>query len=191
MSAHVLSISKYSKVSWVTAIAMAAFHVLTVVAFFFIDWTAIAIAAALMFVALSWGIGMGYHRLHTHRGYRVPKPLEYFLAICGTLALEGGPLFWVAVHRIHHQKSDQPGDPHSPREGGWWAHMLWILFGDALHNRTEMMARYAPDLARERFYRMLNTFHWVPLTLSGFVLLAIGGWTWVLWGVFARVTFPC
>ena len=33
--------------------------------------------------------------------------LEYFFALCGTLTLEGGPIFWVATHRIHHQKSDQ------------------------------------------------------------------------------------
>jgi hypothetical protein len=66
------------------------------------------------------GISMGYHRLHTHRSYRVPLALEYFFAVCGTLTLEGGPIFWVATHRIHHQKSDQPGDPHSPRDGGWW-----------------------------------------------------------------------
>jgi stearoyl-CoA desaturase (delta-9 desaturase) len=176
-------------VSWVTTIALGAFHVLTLIAFFFFfDWTAIAAASVLMFVALSWGIGMGYHRLHTHRGYKVPKPLEYFLAICGTIALEGGPIFWVAVHRIHHQRSDQPGDPHSPRDGGWWAHMLWMIFGDGLHNKTDVLGKYAPDLYREPFYRFLNTWHWVPLTLLGFVLLAIGGWSWVMWGVFARVT---
>ncbi|HET8547194.1 MAG TPA: fatty acid desaturase [Bryobacteraceae bacterium] len=174
--------------SWITAIAMSAFHVLAITALFFFEWNAVLVAAAIMFVALSWGIGMGYHRLHTHRGYKVPKTLEYFLALCGTLALEGGPIFWVAVHRIHHQRSDQPGDPHSPRDGGWWAHMLWIIFGDGLHNKTDVLGRYAPDLYRDPFYRTLNTWHWVPLTVSGFILLAVGGWTWVLWGVFARVT---
>ena len=74
---------------------------------------------------MSWGIGMGYHRLHTHRGYKVPKPLEYFLAICATLALEGGPIYWVAAHRCHHQHSDTDHDPHTPRHGGFWgAHGL-------------------------------------------------------------------
>jgi fatty-acid desaturase len=53
--------------------------------------------------------------------------MEYFFAVCGALTLEGGPIFWVATHRIHHQKSDKPGDPHSPRDGAWWAHMGWIL----------------------------------------------------------------
>ena len=67
---------------------------------------------------------------------RPPKLFEYFLAICGTLTLEGGPIFWVATHRLHHQYSDQPLDPHTPRVSGFWAHMGWILFGEAQHNDT-------------------------------------------------------
>jgi stearoyl-CoA desaturase (delta-9 desaturase) len=131
---------------------------------------------------------MGYHRLLTHRGYKVPKWLEHAIAICGTLALEGGPIFWVATHRVHHQYSDQPGDPHTPREGTWWAHAGWILNGQPMHRETIILARYAPDLARDRFYVLLSKYHWVPLTVLGAVLLAVGGWPWLLWGVFFRVT---
>jgi len=48
-----------------------------------------------MVVSGSLGIGMSYHRLLTHRGYKTPKWVEYFLTWCATLALEGGPIFWV------------------------------------------------------------------------------------------------
>jgi stearoyl-CoA desaturase (delta-9 desaturase) len=95
----------------------------------------------------------------------------------------------VATHRLHHQHSDKDGDPHSPREGGFWAHMGWILFGDCHHNNTAVMGKYAPDLAGDPFYRWLNTYHFVPLTTLGFILLAIGGWGLVFWGIFLRVTF--
>ena len=71
-------------------------------------------------------------------------------------------MFWVATHRVHHQHSDQDGDPHTPRDGGFWAHIGWILFGDTHHNNTELMAKYAPDLAKQPFYRWLNTYHYVP-----------------------------
>ena len=62
----------------------------------------------------------------THRGYKTYKSMEYSLTVCGTLALEGGPIFWVAIHRQHHQNEDKnkEGDPHSPREGGFWARRL-------------------------------------------------------------------
>ena len=45
------------------------------------------------------------------------------------------------------------------------------------------MAKYAPDLGADPFYRWLNTYHWVPLTTLGFMLLAIGGWGMVFWGI--------
>jgi stearoyl-CoA desaturase (delta-9 desaturase) len=105
----------------------------------------------------------------------VLQAFEYFTAICATLALEGGPIFWVGTHRIHHQLSDKPGDPHSPREGAWWSHILWMVKGEGYHNKTALMGRYAPDMARDPFYRWLNTYHWVPLTVAGLLLLAFGG----------------
>lgn len=182
------SYSRYARINWLTTVVMGLFHVLGFAAFFFFNWTAFWTALALHWVALSLGIGMGYHRLLTHRSYKVPKFIEYFLAVCATLTLEGGPLFWVGTHRIHHQHSDKEGDPHTPRHGAWWAHMLWIVFGQGNHNNTAMMSRYAPDLGRDPFHRWLNTYHWVPLTVLGFVLLAIGGIPMVLWCIFLRVT---
>jgi fatty-acid desaturase len=176
------------KFSWITSIFMILFHIGAVAALFFFAWKPVLVAAVLYVFAINMGIGMGYHRLLTHRGYKTPKWIEYFLAVCGTLSLEGGPIFWVATHRVHHQLSDKTGDPHTPTEGGWWAHVGWILSGESLHAQTEMLARYAPDLTKDRFHVWLSKYHWVPLTLVGFALLAVGGWTWVLWGIFFRVT---
>jgi stearoyl-CoA desaturase (delta-9 desaturase) len=174
-------------VNWVTAGFMVVFHILAIAAFWFFSWQNLVVAIVLHWMAVGFGISLGYHRLHTHRGFKTSKTFEYFLAICGTLTLEGGPIFWVATHRKHHQHSDLDGDPHSPREGGFWAHMGWILFGDTHHNNTELMGKYAPDLGRDQFYRWLNSYHWVPLTTLGLVLLAVGGWPMVLWGIFLRV----
>ena len=173
---------RLSNVNWVTAGFMVVFHVLAVAAFWFFTWTNLVVALVLYWMAVGFGISMGYHRLHTHRGFKTSKAFEYFLAVCGTLTLEGGPIFWVATHRLHHQHSDHAGDPHSPRVSGFWAHIGWILFGDAHHNNTALMAQYAPDLARDPFYRWLNTYHWVPLTTLGLILLAVGGWPLVLLG---------
>ncbi len=175
---------KYQQgVNWVTTIAMAAFHVAAIAAFFYIDTGAIITAVVLYFVAGMLGIGMSYHRLLTHRSYKTPKWMEYFLTICATLALEGGPIFWVATHRVHHQKSDREGDPHTPREGGYWAHMGWIVLGQGLHQETSLLNRYAPDLAKDPFHVMLTKWHWVPQVVLGLALLAFGGIPYVLWGI--------
>jgi stearoyl-CoA desaturase (delta-9 desaturase) len=176
------------KLNWPTIIVFGMFHIGAVIAPFFFTWKALISVVVLYWISLSFGIGMGYHRLLTHRSYRVPKWIEYFLAVCGTLALEGGPMFWVATHRIHHQFSDKDGDPHTPRDGKWWAHILWMLFGETTHCDAAMAARYAPDLARDRFYVWLSKYHYVPIIVVGGLLWAIGGLPCLLWGMFLRVT---
>src|SRR6476660_201223 len=172
--------------NWTTTGFMIAFHVCAIAALFMLTWTGVAIAVVLYCVAGCLGVGMGYHRLLTHRGYKTPKWMEYFLTLCGTLALEGGPIFWVATHRIHHQHSDEEGDPHTPREGTWWAHAGWILTGEGLHHDASVLARYVPDLMRDRGQVFLSRWHWTSNIAVGLALLAYGGVPYVLWGIFFR-----
>src|ERR1700754_4040743 len=167
-------------INWVTVIAMAAFHILAVAAFFYIDLGAILTFVALWWVTGSLGIGMGYHRLLTHRGYKTPRFVEYFLTVCGTLALEGGPIAWVATHRVHHQNTDKDGDPHSPRDGGLWAHIGWIVTGKAMHSTVEELLPYVPELRKDRFHAWISKWHWVPLAVVGVAIFVIGGWPAVL-----------
>ena len=175
-----------AKINWITTTAMAIFHAGAIAALFMFSWKALAVAVALFFVG-GLGIGMGYHRLLTHRSYATPKWIEYLLTFCAMLTLEGGPIFWVATHRLHHQYSDHPGvDPHTPRDGKWWSHMGWILMGETLHQDYRQLARYAPDLAKDPVHVFLTKWHWVPITIVGIVLLALGGWPLVFWGIFLR-----
>jgi len=183
-------------VNWLTLTVIVFFHLGALAAFFFFTWQRLAVMAALYVLAINVGIGMCYHRLLTHRGYQTPKWIEYLMSICATLSLEGGPIFWVSVHRVHHQLSDREGDPHTPREGGWWAHTGWMIWGNALHAQTQVLARYVPDLVRDRFHVWLSKYHWIPLVASGVLLFGLG-WLWggwanavgmLLWGAFLRVT---
>src|SRR6516225_5918646 len=188
------------RINWITAIAMTIFHIGAIAALFFFSWTNLAVAAVMYFFAINVGIGMAYHRLLTHRGYKTRKWVEYFITACGTMALEGGPIFWVATHRVHHQNSDHDGDPHTPHDGTWWAHAGWIISGRALHSETALLGRYAPDLTRDPVHVWLSKFHWLPLTIAGFLQIAlgaalaapghrlVGALGMVLWGTFLRVT---
>ena len=173
-------------INWVTAIVMGLFHAGVVAAFFFFTWNALLVAVLLWWISGSLGIGMGYHRLLTHRGYKTPKWVEYYLTVCATLALEGGPIFWVATHRIHHKFSDQDGDPHSPRDGKWWSHMGWILTGKSMHHDTTTLAHYVPDLAKDKFHVWITKYHYAPMIVLGLALLAADGPPLLLWGVFLR-----
>jgi sn-1 stearoyl-lipid 9-desaturase len=173
-------------INWITAIFMLLFHVGAIAALFFFTWKAFFLAIFLYWVGGSLGIGMGYHRLLTHRGYKTPKWVEYLLTTCAVLSLEGGPIFWVATHRIHHQYSDREGDPHSPRDGKWWAHVGWILVGRSMHHDTKTLSRYVPDLAKDGFHVWITKFHYVPIIVLGLALLILGGIPFLLWGVCLR-----
>ena len=63
------------------------------------------------------GVTIGFHRLLTHSSFETYRPLRAIWMMMGALSVEGSPLVWCAVHRRHHAKSDQRGDPHSPRVG--------------------------------------------------------------------------
>jgi len=187
---HIEAIAKKpttdNQINWVTAFFMAFFHIGAIASLFFFTWKALLIAGLLWWISGSLGIGMGYHRLLTHRGYKTPKWVEYFLTICATLTLEGGPIFWVATHRIHHQFTDRDGDPHSPRDGKWWSHMGWVLIGKSMHHDTSTLARYVPDLAKDKFHLWMTKYHYVPMIVLGLALLAMGGLPLLLWGIFMR-----
>jgi fatty-acid desaturase len=176
---------------WVTTLFMVAFHIGALVALFVFSWKAFLLAMVLGWVAGSLGIGMGYHRLLTHRSYKTQKWLEYFLSICGTLALEGGPIFWVATHRMHHQNTDKEGDPHSPRDGGFWSHMGWILTGQTMHNNSADLLHYVPDLRKDKFHMWVSRWHWIPITALGAILVVAGGWQYLLWGIFFVRSSAC
>jgi stearoyl-CoA desaturase (delta-9 desaturase) len=63
-----------------------------------------------------------------------------------------------------------------------------MLVGPADHFDTKRMSKYAPDLAKDPFYVWLNNWHWLPLVVLSVLLYAVGGWPFLLWGTFVRVT---
>jgi len=171
---------------WLTTSFILAFHIGALAALFFFSWKAFLLAMVLWWIAGGLGIGMGYHRLLTHRGYKTPKWIEYCLTVCGTLALEGGPIFWVATHRMHHQNTDREGDPHSPHDGAFWSHVGWILTGQTMHNNANELLPFVPELRKDKFHTWISRWHWVPLTTLGAALFAFAGWRCLLWGIFFR-----
>jgi stearoyl-CoA desaturase (delta-9 desaturase) len=65
--------------------------------------------------------------------------------------------------------------------------MGWLLAGESQHSNTLVMSKYAPDLAKDRFYVWLNDYHWIPMIVLGVLLFAMGGVPFVLWGICLRV----
>ncbi|MBW4520500.1 MAG: fatty acid desaturase [Scytolyngbya sp. HA4215-MV1] len=174
--------------SWTSVVFFGAVHALALLlAPWFFSWSALGMMIFLHWLFGSIGICLGYHRLLTHRSLQVPKPLEYAISIIGALALQGGPIFWVAGHRLHHlHTEDNEKDPYSARRGFWWSHMLWLFYPKSDFFEYDAYKKFAPDLDRDPFYRWLNRyFLLLQLPLAGLLYL-IGGWSFVVYGVLLR-----
>ncbi len=163
------------------------FHLLAIPVFYTFNWqNAVALLIGNWIVG-SLGVGLGWHRLLTHRSFVVPKWLEYLLAALGTMSVQDSPDKWAATHRMHHAFVETDKDPHSTRPGFWWAQIGWIVWGTAQDHDQATLQRYVPDLLKDKGHALISRFYYVPIVVSAFILFAIGGWTMIVWGVFARV----
>ncbi|MCD8489080.1 MAG: fatty acid desaturase [Desertifilum sp.] len=173
--------------SWTNLIFFAIIHALALLSPWFFTWSALGVTLLLHWFLGSIGICLGYHRLLSHRSFQVPKPLEYAIALIGATAMQGGPIFWVSGHRLHHAYTeDVDKDPYSARRGFWWSHVLWILYPQKQFFNAEQYNRFAPDLARDPFYLWLDRYYLLLQIPLGILLYTLGGWPFIIWGMCLR-----
>lgn len=173
--------------SWTFVTFVGSVHALALLAPWFFSWSALGVMILLHWLFGSIGICLGYHRMLSHRSFQVPKWLEYTIAIIGAMSIQGGPIFWVAGHRLHHAHTeDEDKDPYSAKRGFWWSHMLWMFYPVEEYFDYEKYKKYAPDLARQPFYRWLNRYFILLQIPLAAVLYALGGWSFVIYGVVLR-----
>ena len=184
--------SKQLRLDYPVILFMAAVHIGALFALLpsNFSWAAVGVAVFLHWVTGGLGITLGFHRLVTHRSFQTPKWLEYFLVTCGALSCQGSPIDWIGMHRIHHLNSDQSSDPHDSNQGFWWSHMGWMLYEIPCRDQ---IARFTKDISDDPVYKFLHK-NFFPIQIAlGIVLYLIGGWPFVVWGVFVRMVavFHC
>jgi fatty-acid desaturase len=196
---------RHRRINWRYAIGVATYHLVALLALIpsFFSWTGLFVAVLGIYVFGGLGINVGYHRLLTHRSFTCPKWLEHSLAVLGVCCLQDAPARWVAVHRKHHHCSDDHPDPHSPLVSFFWSHMGWLMYQNRELDRLSAYQRYAKDVLRDPFYKMLErNSAWIIVAswlvffaagllsgvLAGYpILQSVGfGGIMLLWGVFVR-----
>jgi stearoyl-CoA desaturase (delta-9 desaturase) len=193
------------KVNWRYVAAVGTYHLLALLAFipWFYSATGVVLAIVGVYVFGAFGMNLCYHRLLAHRSFKCPLWLEHAFAILAVWCVEDTPARWVATHRMHHHRSDEQPDPHSPLVNLFWSHMGWLFLDNDDLQRHVAYDRYARDIVRDKFYRWIERYVvWITLAQSliyfsiGFlVALALGGTAiqsvqfgasvW-LWGVVVR-----
>lgn len=146
----------------------------------------------ILFALFGWAVGqlslaLGYHRLFSHASYQARPWLRYLLAFLSVQTLQGGIISWAAVHRKHHGLADTDEDPHSPRHGFWWAYWGWMFHEIPARSDPGVRARYCPDLLKDPGLVFFEKTHLIQVALVAWLLYALGGWAWLLWGFFVRV----
>src|SRR5579859_6877809 len=196
------------QILWPYAVSLAVIHLLALLAFvpWLFSWTGVILALCGLYVFGTLGINLCYHRLLTHKGFVLPKWLEHAFAVLGVCCLQDTPARWVAVHRLHHQNSDEQDDPHSPLATFFWGHMAWLYHVNSALERRELYERYSKDLMADRFYKNLerrlvwvwiNLAQWAVYYFAGFFIgLAINDYSLIagvqfglsvwIWGVILR-----
>jgi stearoyl-CoA desaturase (Delta-9 desaturase) len=148
------------------------------------------ILLVVMYALVALGVTVGYHRMLTHRSFRAHPVIKLLLLILGSMAFEGPAIEWAATHTKHHARADREGDPHSPVDGFFHAHLGWIF-----RDREADPRVYCRHLLKDRIVTFVSkTFLlWALLSLAipfglGWLL---GGWalalTGVLWGGLVRM----
>jgi len=172
-----------------TGLGLLFIHVVALLAFVpaLFSWNAVVAAIIIGWVTAGVGVTLGYHRMLTHRSLQMPRLVEYLVSFLGVLALQGGPIRWVATHRRHHARSDREGDPHGMDRGFWWAHVGWLYLPNPARPTKAEEHRLAADLAADPFYRFLDKTQVLWQIALGVLLFVIGGWSLVVWGIFARL----
>src|SRR3954467_10038941 len=141
---------------------------------------------AVMYLLTGFGVTVGFHRMLTHRSFRTSKPVEYFFAAAGSMAVQGPVIHWVADHRKHHAHTDEEGDPHSPHVGAGkgmkgavrgllHAHVGWLVSD---HGKAERR-RYARDLVEDRGMMLINRWFLGVVGLGLAAPFAVG---WLITG---------
>ena len=199
-----------SRVLWEYIAVVGIFHALIPLAFLpsMFSWWGVAWLFVGNFIFTSIGIGGGYHRLLTHRGYECPKWFEYILTTLGVCSFQDSPARWVLVHRVHHQHSDHQNDPHTPNVSAWWSHMGWLFVDNRSLSTASAFDKYVRDIMRDPYYRWLQRRgNWVLVYAAHALAFGLGGLAWglfrgdtltqaywlsvqvVLWGVVMRTIF--
>lgn len=200
-------VNSQSRILWEYMIPVIVFHLMIPLAFLpsMFSWWGVAWLFVGNLIFTSIGIGGGYHRLLTHRGFECPKWFEYTLATLGVCSFQDSPARWVLVHRVHHQHSDHQNDPHTPNVTAFWSHMGWLFIDNRSLSTASAYDKYTRDLMRDPYYRWLQKgFNWVWVYVIHAVVFAVGGFAaglvtgmnfvdayWlsvqvVLWGVVMR-----
>ncbi|HEX5688529.1 MAG TPA: acyl-CoA desaturase, partial [Roseiflexaceae bacterium] len=151
-------------------------------------WDAFALFLGTCAITLCFGHSVGMHRRLIHNSFGCPPWLEYLCVYLGTLVGMAGPIGMMRTHDMRDWAQRQAAchDYFCHRKSFW--HDAWWQLHCELKLARPPAFKLEPRVARDRVYDWMERT-WMLQQLPWAVLfVALGGWSWIVWGVCARVS---
>ncbi|CAH1442591.1 unnamed protein product [Lactuca virosa] len=162
------------------AVGILSIHILALFAPFTFTWDAFWTAFFMYVLCGIFGVTLSYHRNLAHHSFKLPKWLEYIFAYFGVLSFQRDPIFWVSIHRYHHQYVESEKDPHSPTFGFWFSHMGW-LFDSGYIIEKYQERKNVEDLKSQAYYKFIQRTYVLHISTYAALVYAFGGFTYLVW----------
>ncbi len=152
------------------------YHILLLIAlpFYFYyyppSWSLIAISIVLLYVT-GMSITAGYHRLYSHRAYKVSPVVEGIILFFSSMSVQSSALRWAFDHRLHHAHVDTDNDPYSINKGFWYAHFLWMM-----EKPRPIDPKVVPDLLRNPLVKFQEKHNALLMLLTNLLVFFGVGW---------------
>ena len=153
-----------------------------------VNWPDLALLGVL-YALVALGVTVGFHRMLTHRSFRPHPAVKFALLVLGSMAVEGPAIEWAATHIKHHALADSEGDPHSPLDGFFHAHLGWVFESDNADPNV-----YCRNLVNDPIVSFVSRTFLIWAVLAFVIPFGVGGllggwagaWTGLLWGGLVR-----
>ncbi|PIN76333.1 acyl-CoA desaturase [Candidatus Woesearchaeota archaeon CG10_big_fil_rev_8_21_14_0_10_37_12] len=132
--------------------------------------TALFLWTLLLAALCELSVTSGYHRLYTHKTYKLNKIAEFILIAIGTLATQGSIIKWAHDHRLHHQYVDTDKDPYSVKKGFWHAHFFWMM------KKSKFNKHLVSDLFKNKLVKIQHDYYTLWLIIVNLLIIFIFGW---------------
>lgn len=152
---------------------------ISAIVFFPLSWPLFWLFVASYAVRM-WSAEAVLHRFFAHRAFRTGRAMQFVLGFLGCQAGQRGPLWWAAIHHVHHKHADTENDPHSPVAHSFWtAQSGWFMNPNYTDTNLDLVRYYAryPEL------RWLNKHYMTPFFGVAVLLFLIGHLGWLGAGV--------
>jgi len=151
-------------------------------------WGAVLMCCVLTYFSLLVGHSAGMHRMMIHKTYQCPQLLERTLIYIGVLVGMAGPFGILRIHDVRDwaQRQKECHDFFAHRRS-YLKDVFWQL--TCCFEFTHPPRFTIEDqLAGDRWYQFLEATWRYHQLIVAVPLYSFGGWTWIVWGIFVRVS---